>query len=552
MFLLTGGLVQNSITQLFQDNPHPKLETVLSDQNLSISVRAEIPQLVDYIVTEDVLETLLKLSLTDEKPLGTDSEKFVRNAVFIFSANSKALQDKLQMSHKFIQYLKNCIEFDISNNLKLCGHFQRIMESMIKHTNAGFLENFDGLCDYLIEHLDVLALKELLCCLMTDFSEAFQDDDYTDVVYELVKSVKGKNGYFSIVLMRDIIKRKHSVISFFQDPKVFRYLLKVAVSNKRLKKKSIQKTDLFKIQIFQLIELIAKDYNPARAIIVEFKKFVRFDVNKINGGMIASLAIFRYGINELIPAFFKEPSITILNNTICDIIKEMSDLELTELIDKNDLPAKIIANFDSNLVNGHLTTMAILLNERKNLSKKLQSDEWKAFVYEKLKPRITNFESQANEPTPEEKPFQFNINTRKAPAGAFRSFSCGSSGGIKNLVKFTQDQVNKSQTLKKPHSSSHPGIFEGSLLSFLNGDNNDDSPLLTENNSAPRTNNQFNSSSLLGPSILLNKTKVNHSGVNLEKVGRSTLSSLTGIKQGFSFSIPTVYQADDTQSPMVC
>lgn len=524
MHFFSHDPIQNSITRLFASDPHPSVYTVMRDSDLIGSIRTEISELINYIVLDDVMTTLTKWVLTPEKPKEEDGDRLVRSAVTIFSTECKSLQEKLQDNQIFINALSKCMENDMYNHLQICGHFQRITEAMIKYTNGGFLQNFPNLCSYLIGKINILALKELLLRLMTNFQEAFSEEEYQEIVFELAQTAQKENGYFAVVLMRDVLTEK-STLSFFQNDKILRELLTAAISSQKKIFNS-----LFETNIFQLIESISKDFPCSTPVIAEFSQKYQFNENKIDCGTVAALRIFKEGIYILMPRFFKEPYITMLNALLLEKLKEIPDTQLAGIVIKFNLVENIIKTFDDNKVNGHLTELALFLNKRSAICKTLQTEEWKKFVSEKLIPRdkqriVENLDEEDNSTT-------FCIpptNPKRQNLASFGSFSGG--GGINALMQFAQAQMNKKAALSK--AKIRPSNSDiGGELKYDNSSSNDSSDHNDD------SGDKMSLSSLLATP---------------ESSSTSNKPSLkANLKQGYSFSIPTVYQAEDSQLPMVC
>lgn len=525
MHFFTHDPITNSITKLFASDPHPPIYTVMRDSNLIGSIRAEVLELINYIVQDDVMTTLTKWVLTTDKPKDDDNDRLIRSAVTIFSTECKSLQEKLQDNQIFIKTLSDCMKNDMFNDLTICGHFQRITEAMIKYTNGGFLQHFPNICSYLIGKIDILALKELLLRLMTDFQEAFSEEEYQEIVIELAQTAQKETGYFSVVLMRDVLNyRKKPTVSYFQNDKVLRELLKAVISGKKP-----QFNALFEANIFQLIETISKDFPCSTPVIAEFAQKYQFDENKIDCGTVAALRVFKEGIYTLMPRFFKEPYITMLNALILEKLKEFPDTQLAGIVIKFNLVENIINTFDDNKVNGHLTELALFLNKRSSICKTLQTDEWKNFVDEKLIPRdkqriVENLEEEENSTT-------FCIapaNPKRQNLASFGSFSGG--GGINALMQFAQAQMNKKAALSKakirPSNSDYRDLSDSKLIIDDEKANND-------------SNDRMSLSSL-----------ISNSASSASPLTSKNPSSKSNLKQGYS--IPTVYQAEDSLSPMVC
>lgn len=499
MQFFTNSTIENSITKLFQNDPHPPISTVLKDSDFSTSLRIEIPCLINYLANDDILATLTAWALTPEGPNDEDCDRLVRSAVSVLSSPSKSLQEKLQDNEIFLQALKQCIENNIYNNLKLCGHFQRIMESMIKYTNDGFLQHFPNLCTFLLRNINMLSLKELLLRILTDYQEAFTDEEYDNMILQIAQESNKENGYFVVILMRDILNEKrNATIASFQNDSVLRLLLESATSPSKN-----NSMPLFECTIFQLIEKISFGFPCATAVIAEFRKQYQFDINKITCGSIAAFSIFKDGLDTFLPRFFQKPSITKLNELILARLKEMNEVQLGGIIDRFEITKKIINTFDSHIVNGHLTNLAMFLNSKPHISQTLQTKQWKQFVNDKLLPRNEMKQLQRIE---EDKPNEL-LSPKKQNLAPIGSFS--GKGGIKALVQFAQAQIDSQRAIEAQQNQTSSSDM--SLNSLLGND---------ESGAKKST----------------------------EKSPAFTL----GLQAGFSFSIPTLYQAEDNDEPMIC
>ena len=504
--------INNSVTRTLNENPDAPLEKILSDSDLSSSIRAEIPQLIDYITRPDILKRLLKWALTREFSDYENSDRLARASVLILSSLSKALQERLQDDQIFIRALQDAKENHIENDLQLCGHFQRILEIYVRCTNGGFLQYFPNLTDFLIQNCHVLALRELLLKLMTDFSEAYPEEQYENITYDLARASNSDNGYFVITVMRDIMKDKKSTINMFQSERVVKELLNTATNPQP----NLQ-FPLFEAEIFKVIEGIAKGCVITDHIIAEYAKKYTFDENNITCGTVAALRIFKDGLNVLMPRFFVQPYITILNEILFDKICDMFDRQLASVVEKFNLPQKIMETFDTNQVNGHITELAVYLTKKTNISKALQTTEWLDFVETKVKPRDAQRQVNIveNEPPPAPEEPSSLKKTGVTPTASFGGFL----GGISSFKKLAQLEIDE----KKKEAAKQSKIQQ-------------EQPAPT-----------FTLSDLTGGGNVSSS-----SGGLSSSSGSIGGFSLKGLSSGHSFTIPTVYQADPIQTAMVC
>lgn len=527
--------IKNGLTQLLDDNPNSDVREVLANPDLSMTIRYECPQLIDYVTKPDVLKELLKFVLTREYDEVADSEKLVRSAMVCLSTISKQIQEKLQDDPVFIKALQNCQKNDLWKDLQICGHFQRIVEVYVQHTNGGFLDHFPNISSFLIKYSNILALRGLLLRLLTDFSDAFSEDDYNSIAIEISTSVNGPNAYFLVALMRNIFKEKKACMAPFKNETVLRNLMKAVVDPPK-----ITHTTLFQAECFQVIETLTKEYQEAQPIIKEYASQFTFDKTNITCSTIAALRIFRHGLESLISQFFKIKSPTILNSLILEQIKSMSDDQLTKFVEKNKIIPNLLKAYKDNLINGHLIELANYLNSKTNIdSPSFQKKQWKDFAKNELQKAA---EIRVVAKTPDSKPESMPMRHNSIPS--WTSFNSKSGGG--SIFEMANAQcitsiTGKSNALSKydededEEDEDPPSMGLGDLLGGGGASN--------EKKEDEGGGFELSLGSLLGDS--------SSSSSSVPYSGLPTGSGIMN-KSGHSFTIPTVYQAEVNHQPMFC
>lgn len=533
--------INNGLTQLIDSNPDVDLCQVLQHSDLSMSMRYECPQLIDFLTEPTKLDELLNWALTHEYDKVENSDKITRAAVMCLTTVSKKLQEKLLDCPAFIESLKICLKNDIQKDLQICGHFQRIVELFIQHTNGGFLQHFPNLPSFLIEHANVLALRGLLLRLMTDFADAFQEDnEYSAIALQISKAVNGPNAYFLVTLIRRIIKERKLSLNEFRNSDFISNLMDALVSPP-----NINHVALFQTECFQVIETIIQDYPEGSKIVQKYESKYDIDANNITCATVSALRIFKNRIKALLPKFFECPGITLLNSLILDRIKEMPDDELIGFIEDTKLTSLVIEAYPNHLINGHLVELGNYLESKKELnSPALTMREWKDFYRGKLKAANVFRVVKKNE---------VKVEVRRNSIAAWTSFNNkGAKGGILELASACiKQETGKSNFLSKVcdtdvfdedddeeegyANNEDTGNFTlGSLLAPPEEEKNDDD------------DNGFDPNNLTLGSLL---------GSQPAAPAPSKLPKLNGginNKSGHSFTIPTVYQAEVNISPMFC
>lgn len=528
--------INNELTQILDENPDAPIRDILLRSELTLSIRYECPQLISYITNPEHLKELLKLVLTHELDNLDDNDKLKRASMLCLSTISKQIQEKLLDSAVFIEALQSCLRNDLYKDFQICGHFQRIVELYVQHTNGGFLQHFPDLCAYLIQHSNVLGLRSLLLKLLTDFSEAFEEDDeYQKITIDITKAAKSENAYFIVGLIRNIIKEKKTLMSAYRNETVLKNLLEATINPPNISHRS-----LFLAECFGIIENIINEYPGSKDIIKDYEPQFKFDKDDVSPGTVASLKVFKSNTTVMFPHFFDVPGVTFLNTILMANIKELNDYELMDFLGNSNVIDQICMMFPTNLINGHLIDLANYINNKNFNIPAVQSITWLAISGDKLKQAL-NYREIYDKKEPKK------IETKKNSIPSFTSFNNKFNGGsIVDLAsECTSTTCGFTNTLSKFGLSSvidedeeeTPSLSLTSLMEI-----NEDS---SESKSSAKSLNpgELSLGSLLGETSSSASSAKTYSGI-------PTGSGLN--KSGHSFTIPTVYQAEVSVLPMFC
>ena len=242
MFAFKRPKVINKLTQLINGNPNVSVKEVLANEDLSPSIRNEVPELLDFFcpplptppsperqpsTDENITKVegrqriLSKLAFTSELNKKEEDFKesenlakylrFNRNASNILSSPSKKFHDRLV--YYYVQangkktpspFLEELIKFANSmaknpnrhHNPVFYGHFHRIFEAVIRSSKGQFFEtlytlepSFKPFYNILLNKLNLTSIRQLYVTCASEFPHQFagltQDQDPNVVFVEL-------------------------------------------------------------------------------------------------------------------------------------------------------------------------------------------------------------------------------------------------------------------------------------------------------------------------------------------------------------------------------
>lgn len=245
----------NNLAKELKNNPNLPIEQVLSNSELMISIRNELPELILYFNSNNGshLQDLFDIALTNK--LNNDKIDFRhnRNASNVLSTPANNFQKNTVNNPIAIKSLNNFMtNSKFFRDTCFSGHFQRIIQSFQYFTNGTFIEQLTGLSDFLLRNIDLLSYRQLLVFLIVDFQENLKDKNILIKIAKLVNSTN-KNNISAIFTLSDI-KRDRPDYPFLYRKDIIENLVEKAGSIKD------ENGSLFFFEIFHVLRLITQNY----------------------------------------------------------------------------------------------------------------------------------------------------------------------------------------------------------------------------------------------------------------------------------------------------
>lgn len=324
-----------------------KLEEILEQDSLSCSIRNSSNQkLFSYLKKPDVIEELVKWALTEDYRDHPKYLKLANSAVTVFT-NSKLFQQIALENETFLNMIQNFINTTPQSS-RVCGHFNRIINSIILGTKGDFIEKLNNLQSFLINNITDMALKDLFVFLSTEFSESFSFN--TELLIHLVKSINYDNCLFVVSTIREIIYIDTTLKKFFDSEELIDHLFKIAIETS--KSRPLLATELFRL---------LKNFKELSYYIHVLKKYVDTYEYQDNFSLPYAISIFNKLTPEMFDLFFDPKSCTMLTEAIYESFTNKTIDEQLELTKSAHLFDRIISNFPKSKTKARFSDLAILL-----------------------------------------------------------------------------------------------------------------------------------------------------------------------------------------------
>lgn len=195
--------ITNSLTLLFE-NKTPTLDKVLENSDLSISLRYEVDELVDFIVPKECdpqkcpnLVQLLDYALPLTKNKINPQLIYRRNAASLLSTICNKLQTRIHKTN----LLKNRIEEFLTKKNSLenefAGHFQRITECFlrfeIRNENMHPLDNSRSFLNNILTKISILAYRFLAINIFSEFIDIIKEKESCQNEMKLASQIISKS-----------------------------------------------------------------------------------------------------------------------------------------------------------------------------------------------------------------------------------------------------------------------------------------------------------------------------------------------------------------------
>lgn len=327
------------------------LTEILEIDTLSSSIiENSNQQLFNYLNQQDIMEELLKWSITD---LYRDSENYIKlsNAsVSIFTNCSKTLQKMIIENPIFLDELQQFTLNDLPSE-RSCGNYYKIIESTVCFTNGEFLYELSSLPKFLMSNINSMPLKDLFVLMSSSFPEQFKFN--TDIIIELISKINDENGLFIVSTIRDILNSNKSLKEmFFDSNDLIDLLFKFSIEASKT-------TPLLSIELFRLIHNFV-DLSSYETVYQKYSENFEY---QLNFSLPFQISIFKKINNSILDLFFDQKSCSLLIEAIYCAFKELPKEEKIELSKSANLREKIIENYLHSITNARITDLAIDVNE---------------------------------------------------------------------------------------------------------------------------------------------------------------------------------------------
>lgn len=324
------------------------LEEILEQDSLSSQLRNSNQKLFQYFSKDDIMEELLNWVLTDKYKDHPKYLKLAKAALSVFTV-SKTFQRTLLENKVFLERIQAFTKEQ--PNSRYCGHFARIIESIIYETKGNFLKNLDDFQSFLIDNITNIALKDLFILLSNEFADAFNFN--TELVIRLVHSMNDDNCMFIISTIREIIENDEQSKAIFDSEELIDYLFKDAVEVSII-------NPLFATEIFRLLRKFT-DLSNYNSILQKYSESYEY---QNNCSFPYAVSIFGKLMPEIFDYFFDTHSCSQLIEAIYDSFIKKTIEEQYELAKSANLCERIMNNFTNSKTNARLSDLAVLINNK--------------------------------------------------------------------------------------------------------------------------------------------------------------------------------------------
>ena len=346
---------------------------ILSSQSINQLIKSNDENFLLYLIKTNILKNLLEFSLSHKYKNEKYFLYFNRISTTILSTVIPFFQTNIFFCFDLIEFLLN---FMNSNNISeslLSGNFKKIIESITRLTNGKFLNFLPEIRNFLINNIINLSYRELFIFFSTEFTDLFLFS--TNLIKNSLNNLQNNYySYFLITSYKLILKQKPKLIIYFNDQEFFNILFNFGI-----------KEEIFPYisqEIFYLLFLI---YNLFPNLLIP-KNLIKF--NKINCSTPFLLSILPEYLNLFVNHLFDLKFNSFLVNSINELITNLSEIDLINLIENQQICDKIIQNFGKNKTSGHLTHLSLFIMTKNLQCSQTLKYNWKNFIENILKPHL--------------------------------------------------------------------------------------------------------------------------------------------------------------------
>jgi hypothetical protein len=359
--------IPDGLSPLLQD-PGVTLEDVLRSSHLAAAIRRDpSDQLAEFLLSDDNMRRIAMYALTDS------DQQLQKICVAILSTSTHRLQSGFRENLVLLDALASFPTGPSARDPKICGYFARICDLLIRSTGGSLLQTkFTFLQTFLVQNIDLLALRDLFVQFLIDFKEFYVP---MDLLSEIAISDSQKS-LFVLFTMRDCLKEKPE---FFQSFDVLRNLLTIGEA-------SFLNNPSKCVVAYSLVEQILAKSDKSFAKILEIFHFPA-EGAVCNCATAAALRLFPVAIKWFIHGFLTGELPTAVNDAICSGLANMEFTQLQCLVcdvHLNRLIGDAFVAYRQRKVNGHFLVAARLLRHRGIVCCRDHAADWDVFCRDPL------------------------------------------------------------------------------------------------------------------------------------------------------------------------
>lgn len=341
------GIKDDTIKELLNKDD-VKLEEILDQSSISSAMRnPSNHMLFTYLNRDDIMEELLKYVFTDEYKDHPKYLKFAKAVITIFTV-SKPFQRSLLENKLFMKGIQDFMKEQPSS--RCCGHFARIIESIIYETKGNFLNKLNDIQSFLIKNITNIALKDLFVLFSTEFPELFNFN--TQLIINLLQSMEDENCMFIVATIREIMDNDEQSKPVFDSEELIDFIFKNAIEMSTTH-------PLFATELFRLL----KKFTELSNYDIVHQKYAESHEYQINCSFPYAVSVLGKLTPDIFNYFFDTQSCSQLIEAIYQSFISKTVDEQYDLVKSANLCERIKDNFNNSKTNARLSDMAVLINK---------------------------------------------------------------------------------------------------------------------------------------------------------------------------------------------
>ena len=355
MYSFSSQPFENALTKLLQEKPDISFNEVITHPDISPAVRNEAKELLAFLQKPENIELSLEYIFSNGNEKDPLILKAKRNTVSVYSSVCFKLHEIVCNNNRFIEeFSKFPKSPELYKDNYIFGNFSRIVETLGRYSNGQFLKKIDGLYKFLADNINVMAARELLTRILTDFYQYLTPEEIRELAVTLCDALKEENAFFIASMIKESIREKTALLPHFQKRDILTKIMDAAVLER-----NSPFTTLIRTEIFVLLEILFNEKENLRsAIVPKYEKMMKFDLENIDSATSASLRVFTEHIPDYFPKFFESPPNVYLNQCIFSVIKKLSDEDLVYFVRDHKVFQKVSEVYGKEKLNGHIYELA--------------------------------------------------------------------------------------------------------------------------------------------------------------------------------------------------